>query len=38
VGSFELKLPALEVDATAARVVPIRFETYRTKAMRMACD
>ena len=38
VGSFELQLPALEVDGTATRVVPIRFETYRTKAMTVACD
>jgi hypothetical protein len=38
VGSFELQLPALEVDGRAARVVPIRFETYRTKAMTVACD
>ena len=38
VDSFELQLPALEVDGTAARVAPIRFETYRTKALWFACD
>jgi hypothetical protein len=38
VRSFELQLPALEVDGTVATVLPIRFETYRTKAMKMACD
>ncbi len=38
VGSFELQLPALVVDGTVARVLPIRFETYRTKVMTVACD